>query len=181
LKGAITITAYKNIKLIQTSNNDEIEDTILKLGNDYRTTLPSIVKSKSNLLYIIKNEKTCSNIGMVCLYNISDENKNAFIDGFVIDKKYTNELVYSLIQIIIKCFTQMNLNKINALHINGNQHYTNLFNCLKFVQEGVLRSHIKINEKYYDANIRSLLRHEFDRSYSSENKLQSMYMLEGFN
>lgn len=59
-------------------------------------------------------------------------------------------------------FTKMNLHRIEALVGIENTPSLKLMQKFKFTQEGILRQHYFINDKYEDSVVFSLLREEYD-------------------
>lgn len=58
-------------------------------------------------------------------------------------------------------FTQMKLNRIDALVAIENDRSSNLLKSLGFKQEGILRDYFYLNGKFYDHSLFSLLQKEW--------------------
>lgn len=140
----------------------------------------ALTRNKNYLFYLLKSETRNDAIGAVCIYDIDNVNKNAYIDGFVIDTDYTKELVRGLVSLIETGFDNYGLNKICTKLISDNKYYFHLYDYLRFVHEGYLREHVKVNDKFYNVEVRSLLHNEFILYYLSGNHKNQLCSLEGW-
>lgn len=149
-------------------------------GSNSSAILPTVLTEKGNMLYLINDPKTKEDIGVICLYDINPVNQNAWISGFVTDRKHTNKLITGYIKLICKGMTELNLQKISAKHLVGDYYYQHIYQYLRFMLEGNSRNDVKIAGEFYSVQIRSLLSHEFRRYYLSGNHIEKMCSLEGF-
>ncbi len=169
------------IRLIPSNTaSDSIEKLTEKVEEKPYITLPTFIRERNNVLYVINSLKTGQNIGLISLYDINTINQNACIDGFVFDESYTQELVIGYIQLIHMGMVDMKLNRIYAKHLIGNSYYKRIYDFLRFTLEGDLREDVKRLGKFYSVQVRSLLQHEFKRVYLSGDKIRKMCNLDGF-
>ncbi len=172
---------FEKISLLRSQNcSYDIKNVSEGLSNNSSVLLPTFLTEKNNMLFIINDSDTKENIGAIYLYDINPINRNAWIDGFIIDRKNTDKLIISYVQLIYEGMIKLNLNKISAKHLVGDNFYKRIYDYLRFTLEGNSRDEVYLFEKFRSVQVRSLLKHEFNRYYLSGDHLNKMCQLEGF-
>ena len=163
---------------IESNNIEEMEK---KMKSNSSVILPNYLTAKNNMLYVINDSETKKNVGVIYLYDINSINQNACIDGFVIEDKYISKLIISYLLLMYKGMIELNLHKIYAKHLVGDAYYKRIYDFLRFTLEGDFRDDVNRAGKFYDVQVRSILKHEFIRYYlTGGNNLQKVFRLEGF-
>lgn len=166
---------------IQKSTLTEITD-IKKMDDIYKKCMDEPfdllhravkVLNNYNKVYSIDIEVDKS-IGIVAIYNINFEDNNAFVDGFIIDKSYEVELRRHLIEIMKIGFVELSLHKLNVKYVEENYFNEYIWNCLRFVHEGTMRDMVLLDKKYYNIGMKSIIAHEYARSFLNESKIHNM-------
>jgi RimJ/RimL family protein N-acetyltransferase len=116
------------------------------------------------LLGIIYNN---SLVGVCSLNDINFINRTCSISIFIGEKiREENVAMESIFLLLKHAFFTLNLNKVKmGQHVNLNLFFTKLSMAFGFKKEGVSRSEIFKNGKYYDVIISSLLKSEFKDNY----------------
>lgn len=115
------------------------------------------------LLFLLIEKESGKIIGRCGLHNWNKENKRAEI-GYVMednDFKRKGLMSEAVSAIIAYGFNQLHLNRIEALVGVGNIPSLKLMVKNNFIQEGVLRQHFLIDDKYEDSVLFSLLKDEY--------------------
>jgi RimJ/RimL family protein N-acetyltransferase len=122
-------------------------------------------RSKNEANYIIYAKDINEKIGTVGIYDVNWADKVANVGRLLLDEKYlTQSNPYGLDTLKITynfLFENMKFRKITGDILGVN---TNMYKLQKFLgmqQEGYLKSHVNINNQYYDLYIMSLFEADF--------------------
>lgn len=118
---------------------------------------------KEGTLLGIFSKRTSKHIGNITLHLIDWRNRNAEI-GIVIGDKKSRGKGYATEAIRLvagHAFNKLNLQKIYAGMIKGNEASKRAFEKVGFKIEGVLREHFYLKGKYFDCYRMGLLKSEF--------------------
>jgi len=157
-----------NISLDKIMNKSEIVEIYNKKQGEKLDLIDrriDIFNDKNVAYRIVSKEET---VGIALLYNIDKDNRNAKIDGFIIDEKNKAELREALCHLMKYAFEELLLHKISTNYISLNYFNEYIWNNLRFVYEGHLRDSVFLNEKYYSVELKGFLCHEYKRFYLDE-------------
>lgn len=123
----------------------------------------SYAKSKDGIILGIFLKKSSRHIGNVTLHMIDWRNSNAEIGVIIGDKKsrgkgYATEAIRLVAD---HAFNKLNLHKLYAGMIKGNEASKRAFEKVGFKVEGILKGHFYLNGKYLDCYRLGLLRSWF--------------------
>jgi len=175
-----TFLKGKNIFLGPLSKDDNLEDyatwlnsqeTTLYMGSgrfpvsidSLKDYISSYQDSKEGMLLGIFLTTNSKHIGNITLHQIDWLNKFAEI-GIIIGneesrgKGYATEAIHLVVE---HAFNKMNLRKVYAGMIHGNETSKTAFEAVGFKVEGVLRKHFYLNGKYLDCYRMGLLKSEY--------------------
>lgn len=113
--------------------------------------------------YIIElREHQISKIGSISLWNVNWKHERAEI-GIWLNPENWNKGYGKRSLNIIKyiAFNHLKLNRLEAHIASNNQSSIHLFQKCGFIQEGRLKSYLKLNEKFHDAVILSCVKLNF--------------------
>lgn len=151
--------------------------------NDSKTCLftqkhyyPNTIENQYHFLNDINNRKDLIVLGInfnntfvgVCSINeINYINRTCSISLFIGEKVKEENVAMDTIYLLLKhAFSNLNLNKVKmGQHINLNMFFTKLSLAFGFKKEGISRSEIYKNGKYYDVINSSVLKNEFIDDY----------------
>lgn len=170
----------KNIFLSPLSKEDALEDYASWL-NDQETTLfmgsgkfPVSIEglknyieaynnSKEGILLGIFLKKDSRHIGNVTLHQIDWIHRVAEIGILIGDKKSRGKgyAIEAIELITSHAFNKLNLHKLCAGVVKGNEASKRAFEKIGFKVEGILREHFYLNGEYHDCYRMGLLRSEF--------------------
>ena len=171
----------KNIFLSPLSKEDNLEE-YGKWINDQETTLfmgsgrfpvgihelkdyiDHYNSSKDGMLLGIFLKKTSEHIGNITLHQIDWRNRFAEIGILMGDKTargkgYAREAIRLVAQ---HAFDKLNLRKLYAGMIEGNEASKKAFEAVGFKVEGVLREHFFLSRKYLNCYRMGLLKNEYE-------------------
>lgn len=102
-------------------------------------------------------------IGTIGFNNLT-KNHRANI-GYDLSPEYWNQgyMTEALKQVIEFGFNQLEINRIEAEVMQGNENSERLLNKLNFKKEGILRQWMYWNEKHYDMSMFSLLKTDYKK------------------
>lgn len=172
----------KNIFLSPLSKEDSLENYVMWF-NDQQTTLymgsgrfPVVVENlkgyvagfsdiKGGMLLGIFTKQNQSHIGNITLQHIDWQNRFGEIGVVIGDKESRNRgFAREAIKLIAKhAFDKMNLRKIYAGMVVGNDASRKAFEEVGFKVEGVLREHFFLEGEYLDCYRLGLLKSEFQQ------------------
>ncbi len=170
----------KNIFLSPLSKEDDFRDYAQWL-NDQGITLfmgsgrfPSTVdtlkdyigrynNNKNGMLLGIFSKKTPKHIGNITLHQIDWKDRHGEIGIIMGDKKSGGKgYATEAIKLIVKhAFKNLNLHKLYAGVIEGNEASERVFEKIGFKLEGKLRKHFYLNGKYLDCYRMGFLKSEY--------------------
>lgn len=130
---------------------------------DEQRWFDSLSATKENYSFAIETLKDNRYIGGCGVNSIDWKNSVALIGIFIGDKDYLGkgygtDAMKTLIKFI---FDQMNLNKIKLQVFSFNERAIKSYQKCGFKKEGILRSEIFRDGKYYDEIVMGLLRDEY--------------------
>lgn len=136
------------------SNNDSLKDYI-----------SSFINNKNGILLGIFLNTNAKHIGNITLHQIDWSNRFAEIGIIVGDKEVRGKgCAQEAISLIADhAFNRMNLRKVYAGMVHGNEASKKAFEAVGFKVEGILREHFYLNGKYLDCYRLGLLKKEFTR------------------
>lgn len=128
---------------------------------DLQAYIKACSKSASLLLGIFENS-TDIHVGNIHLSQIKPYHNNCSC-GIILHREYMGKgYAYEACNLLIKhAFEKMNIHRIQITAIGKNEAAIKLYRKLRAVEEGRLREAFYLNNKYYDAIIYSLLKHEY--------------------
>lgn len=170
----------KNIFLGALSKKDKFEgylgwinnqDTTLFMGSgrfplnleDIKDYIASFNASKNGMILGIFLNKSSKHIGNITLHQIDWRNRNAEI-GVIIGEKSVRGKGYAteaITLIAAHAFNKVNLRKLYAGMVKGNEASKRAFEKVGFKVEGILREHFYLDGKYLDCYRMGLLKKEF--------------------
>lgn len=120
--------------------------------------------SNEQYTIILKNKEP---IGRIYLSKISEESDSMDITRIYIGKKeylgkgYGREAMELL---LCYCFNDLKMERVTLDHYTGNTA-ADLYLCLGFKYEGIMRKAAKRNNEYYDLHLMSMLREEYKKIF----------------
>lgn len=173
---ADTIITFKDTKIIPVLKMSEFHKIVLNLNEYEQNKVQTHIKelNKANEVYIIQTLKKCD-VGLIFIYDIDTKNKNAGIDGFVFDYKDNRFLKQAIGYLLKTLFEDKNFNKVYAFVANEYLEYKPIWDCMRFVDEGLMRNHLLTNGKYQHLLIKSIMKHEYDRFYYNKKNEDILY------
>lgn len=121
------------------------------------------------IVFLLKDKESGKIIGRCGLHNWNDTHKRAEI-GYVMEDEFFKEkgLMSEAVKSIVKYgFDQLRLNRIEAIVGIDNAASIRILAKNKFINEGILKQHFCIAEKYTDSIICAILRNEYESSLIS--------------
>lgn len=137
------------------------EEDYLKEFYKYKNGYASY--NRSFLLFLMTDKNTDTIIGRCGLHNYNVDHKRAEIGYVMEDEQFRQKgLMSEAVRSIIRHgFTQMHLNRIEALVGNNNIPSLKIMEKFRFIKEGVLRNHFFQNDHYEDSIVFSKLYGEY--------------------
>jgi ribosomal-protein-alanine N-acetyltransferase len=119
--------------------------------------------NRSFKLFLITNKTSDTIIGRCGIHNWNPEHRRAEIGYIMEDDNYKRKglMTEALGAVIEYGFNKMNLHRIEALVGSKNIPSLKLMEKYNFIQEGLLRQHYFINNKYEDSLVFSKLYEEY--------------------
>ncbi|MBA3018319.1 MAG: GNAT family N-acetyltransferase [Desulfobacteraceae bacterium] len=175
-----TFLKGKNIFLGPLSKNDDLEGYATWLNNQEITLymgsgrfpvnydalkdyISSFQNSKEGMLLGIFLTTNSKHIGNITLHQIDWLNKFAEV-GIIIGDEESHGKGYAIeaIRLVVEhAFNKMNLRKVYAGMVHGNEASKKAFEAVGFQVEGTLRKHFYLNGKYLDCYRMGLLKSEY--------------------
>ncbi|MBX7052160.1 MAG: GNAT family N-acetyltransferase [Flavobacteriales bacterium] len=117
------------------------------------------------MMFLLIHEPSGLVIGRCGIHNWNKENQRAEIGYVMEDENYKRQgLMSEAVKAILSYgFHHLNLNRIDALVGTGNIPSIKILNSNGFIQEGLLRQHVRGANGFEDSLLFSLLKQEFDR------------------
>ena len=127
-----------------------------------QSTLDEYAQNRQVNCCIFFKDKLVGNIALLGMKNKKNDTKKGEI-GYWLDSKYHKKGIMRkcVVKMLEIGFGYYALDKISIRCATINDRSCNIPAKLGFTHEGVLRSDISVNEKFYDGNIYSILRDEF--------------------
>lgn len=149
------------------------QDTTLFMGSgrfpitadNLKEYIDSYNRSKHKMLLGIFLKKSSEHIGNITLHMIDWKDRHAEI-GIIIGNKKAHGKGYATeaISLIAEhAFNKLNLHKLYAGMIQGNEASKQAFEKVGFKVEGVLRKHFYLNGEYLDCYRMGLLKDEYSK------------------
>lgn len=106
-------------------------------------------------------------IGGINIFNVRRGVSQSSSIGYWIGKRYSRKgYMYEAIQILLpSLFIDLRLHRIEAAVLKHNKPSRNLLEKVGFIKEGISRSYLKIDGKWQDHVIYSLLQNEFEKKF----------------
>ncbi|MFT5519445.1 MAG: UDP-4-amino-4,6-dideoxy-N-acetyl-beta-L-altrosamine N-acetyltransferase [Enterobacterales bacterium] len=125
-----------------------------------------ISNDNSSEYWIIQSGK--NDIGVACITNINVEHKHADWAFYIANTQTRNSGIgaYVEFQIIYTVFEKLKLNKLCCEVLAWNESVIKLHKKFGFVEEGIKREHVLINDEYQDIVCFSLLASEWEKDKS---------------
>ena len=106
--------------------------------------------TKENINYACVNDKD-EYLGTVSLKNIDHENNNAeYAVSFIKEAQGTGAAMFATKEILRIAFYELELEKVYLEVLKTNERAIAFYKKVGFIQEGVLRNHLKKHNKYID-------------------------------
>jgi len=120
--------------------------------------------NRTFILFLLIERETQQVIGRCGIHNWNVEQRRAEIGYQMTDEAYKNKgyMTEAVEAIIAYGFDKLNLNRLEALVGSANVPSLRLMEKFSFVQEGVLRQHTPLDDKFDDSIIFSRLQLEYD-------------------
>ena len=101
-----------------------------------------------------------------CGFNYFDKNNNSAVIGYVINPAYWNKgYATEAVSMVIRLgFIELDLNRIEARHMIGNDSSGRVMEKCGMSHEGILRSAIYVNGEYKTVSVYSILYRDYIRS-----------------
>lgn len=131
------------------------------------------VDSNKNIIKMVT--KNGESIGMIKLYNLDNINKHAYINVISFDNADLVALKKSIVSILQYAFDELDLNKIYSAYLPSQVEIDRFWGSMGFVHEGTFRNHIFLNNEFCNVEVKSIFKHEFNRTFSSEKKAECIY------
>lgn len=132
---------------------------------DHKNWMDSVLKEKRSATFtiLVKKNGMESIIGSCSLRDIHQQYMSASLQIRIGEKKFRGIGIgeIALNQLLKYGFFKLNLNRIELEVFDDNIRALNLYNRLGFTKEGLKREAAKINNKYKDLIIMSLLKEEY--------------------
>ncbi|MHA2287487.1 MAG: GNAT family N-acetyltransferase [Promethearchaeota archaeon] len=107
----------------------------------------------------LRNNRIVERIGSVSLWAINWHHLRSGVGIWIIPKYWERGLGSKTIELIkIIAFNHLNLNRIEAYIATQNDRSINMFKNCSFVEEGVLKKYLKIEDRFQDALIVACLK-----------------------
>lgn len=115
-------------------------------------------------------------IGMVSVESIDWKNRTAgaSIKIGTIDGRVENDAYEACLLTLHYCFHELNLHSVTSELLSNNHLSKKLNKKCGFVEEGILRERIYKKGRYHDVVRLSILRSEFEQSYTAYKKILSI-------
>jgi RimJ/RimL family protein N-acetyltransferase len=132
------------------------------------------IKSRGDkeINYIIKDKKTLEKVGMISIYEVNTDDKVAEVGRLLLSDAYlTKSNPYGLEALLLSynyVFNIMNFRKITGSIASVNNTMFKLQLFLGMEQEGLLKEHILIQNKFEDLHIMSLFKNKFTSVYAKK-------------
>lgn len=146
------------------------QETMLFMGSgrfpvnteDIKDYVDSYIKSKDGMILGIYIKKNKRHIGNITLHLIDWRNRNAEIGILIGNRKFRGKgYATEAIRLVAEhAFAKLNLRKLYAGMIKGNEASKRVFEKAGFKIEGILREHFYLNGKYLDCYRLGLLKTE---------------------
>lgn len=122
-------------------------------------------RDSSEINYIIYSNKTNEKVGMISIYDVNNNNKVADVGRLLLDEQYLHKSnpfgLEALLLTYDFVFNKMNFRKITGVILGLNTEMFKLQKLLGMQQEGYLKQHVVINNKWEDLYIMSLFKEDF--------------------
>ena len=132
------------------------------------------IKSRGDkeINYIIKDKKTLEKVGMISIYEVNTDDKVAEVGRLLLSDAYlTKSNPYGLEALLLSynyVFNVMNFRKITGIIASINNAMFKLQLFLGMEQEGLLKEHTLIQDKFEDLHIMSLFKNKFTNVYTKK-------------
>jgi ribosomal-protein-alanine N-acetyltransferase len=119
--------------------------------------------NRSFILFLLIDKKTNKVIGRCGIHNWNKEHERAEIGYIITDEDFKNKgLMSEAVKTIIHfSFHTLQLHRLEAMASSENTFSVNILKKNNFTREGLLRKHYKIEDRFEDSILFSLLREEF--------------------
>lgn len=133
-------------------DNEELKDYIKTYRN-----------SKDGMILGIFLKRSSRHIGNITLHQVDWRNRNAEVGVIIGDRRvhgkgYATEAIRLVAE---HAFNKLNLRKLYAGMIKGNEASKRAFEKVGFKVEGILKEHFYLNDKYLDCYRMGLLKNEY--------------------
>lgn len=146
-------------KLLGHQNEEEYLKEETKQKNGYASY------NRSFMLFLLTHKETNTIIGRCGLHNWNKDHNRAEIGYALGYESFKRKgLMTEALEVIIEYgFKKLNLNRIEAMVGKNNKASLRLMEKFNFVQEGILRSHYKIEGQFEDSLVFSILVNEYQK------------------
>lgn len=137
-------------------------------------------RTENEINYVIIDAKTKIKVGFIGIYEVNDFDKVANVGRLLLDGKYLSKSnpygLESLLLMFSYVFNEMNFRKITGDIVAQNIQMYKLQIFLGMQEEGLLKEHVLINNRYEDLWIMSIFKDHFEKVYCKRIK----FLLKGF-
>lgn len=137
-------------------------------SRDYEDIVRELVLSEQNktmVLLTIVEKENLRPIGRIHLTRLDEKLQSVDITRIYIGEEDFLEKGYgkeSMSLILKYCFEDLNMERVTLDTFDGNERASKLYESLGFVDEGTLRHATKRNGEFYNLNLKSMLRSEYN-------------------